>query len=258
MNNDRSQPGTIPSATPVRAVFFDIGGTLAYPHPSFPGLLAQVCREHSLAVTPDDALRVEPAVWARIAQRQDAGRGFSLSRERSREFWLWVYRVFLEELGCGETAAGSLPERLYTTFTRIDSYRLYDDAVPTLARLKGLGLALGIISNWEAWLDQLMAHLEIAHYFDVSVVSGRAGIEKPDAQIFLHALEAVNVRPEEAVHVGDNPRDDVEGAQAVGMRGVLLDRLERFAPVLPGSHPKQEDPLVIRTLLDLPDLLGLP
>jgi putative hydrolase of the HAD superfamily len=251
-------PGAAPQTrTPVRAVFFDIGGTLVYPHPSFPGLLAQVCREDGLAVTPQDAQRVEPAVWARIAQRQDAGRGFSLSPERSQAFWLWVYQVFLEELGYDEVSRDSLPGRLYRTFTRIESYRLYDDALPTLARLKGEGFALGVISNWEGWLARLMAHLEIAHYFDVSVVSGQAGIEKPDPEIFLRALNAANVRPEEALHVGDNPRDDVEGAQAVGIRGVLLDRLDRFAPVLPGSHPEPSQPEVIRTLLELPGLLGL-
>lgn len=64
--------------------------------------------------------------------------------------------MFLEELGCGEASARSLPEWLYATFTRIESYRLYDDAVPTLARLKRLGLTLRVISNWEEWLDQLM------------------------------------------------------------------------------------------------------
>lgn len=256
----------------VRAVFFDIGGTLIHPDPSFAALLARVCRDHGLPVEPRDAERAEPAVWARIAKRTDAGRGFSLSPDRSHGFWLWVYRVFLEELGYARLSHSDLPQRLFNTFTRMESYRLFDDAQPTLARLRDAGYTLGVISNWEQWLEQLMLHLDIAAYFDVTVVSGVAGFEKPDPRIFHRALAEVGMGPETAAHVGDSPHDDVEGAQGVGMLGVLLDRSDRFAPVIPkgsepGTAPQGESFAAfsvapptprIRSLLELPGLLGLP
>jgi putative hydrolase of the HAD superfamily len=250
----------------VRAVFFDIGGTLIHPDPSFAALLARVCRDHGLPVEPSDAERAEPAVWARIAKRTDAGRGFSLSPDRSHGFWLWVYQVFIEELGYGHLGRSDLPQRLFNTFTRMESYRLYDDARPTLARLRSAGYTLGVISNWEQWLGQLMLHLEIASYFDVTIVSGVAGFEKPDPRIFLRALADTGVGPEAAAHVGDSPHDDVEGARRVGMLGVLLDRSDRFAPVIPkGGETNsvtdgESQPATprIQSLLELPGLLGLP
>ena len=76
--------------TQTKIVFFDMGGTLAHPRPSFNGLLAEVCRREGLDVSPDRAILAEPAVWTRIAEQLGGGRGFSLSTDRSREFWFWV------------------------------------------------------------------------------------------------------------------------------------------------------------------------
>jgi putative hydrolase of the HAD superfamily len=250
-------------------VFFDIGGTLAYPHPSFNGLIAQICQAHGVAITLEDAARVEPAVWEHIARRRDAGRGFSLNTEDSQTFWLWVYRTYLTELGHPAAAETELPRRLLETFISSESYRLYEDVLPTLERLREHGFILGVISNWEAWLERLLVDLAIHEYFDVTVVSGSAGVEKPDPQNFQLALQAAGVKPAEAVHVGDNPTDDVAGAAGVGIRGILLDRNDRFAPVLP-KHLVPEiaeapelpgvgaQTMRIRTLPELLDLIGRP
>src|SRR4051794_33674315 len=100
----------------VRVVFFDIGGTLAHPHPSFNGLIAQVCQAHGILVTDDDACRVEPAVWGHIARRREGSSGFSLSKEDSQAFWLWVYQTYLTELGHVAAAETDLPRRLFDTF----------------------------------------------------------------------------------------------------------------------------------------------
>ncbi|MEA2640180.1 MAG: putative hydrolase of the superfamily [Chloroflexota bacterium] len=241
----------------IRAVFFDVGGTLAYPHPSFHGLMAEVCQAHGLMVTPEDAAHAEVGVWEKIARREDAGRGYSASFERSREFWLWVYRTFLEDLGFPEAAQSPLPERLWQTFTRLESYRLFEDSLPTLQAVSGRGLILGVISNWEEWLERLIAGLGIAEFFDVVVISGVHGIEKPDPAIFQLALEKAGVRPEEAIHIGDSPRDDVEGALAVGMRAVLLDRKQAGLMPTWGQKNAMGAATTVRSLLELPALLGI-
>jgi putative hydrolase of the HAD superfamily len=248
-----------PVAQKVQVVFFDVGGTLIHPYPSFTARLAHVCQEFGLPVTPEQTEAAEAAVWARIAQRADAGRGFSLSTDRSREFWLWVYEVFLEELGYARAAHGELPELLLYTFTRPETYRLYADVRPVIQKLRRAGLTLGVISNWEGWLERLMTELGIYGHFQSIAVSGLVGVEKPDPGIFLHALQATGVRPENAIHVGDNPRDDVEGAEAVGIRGVLLDRSHRAAPVMPGHElaARPDDGQRINSLEELPRLLGL-
>jgi putative hydrolase of the HAD superfamily len=240
-----------------RVVFFDMGGTLAYPHPSFHGLIARVCQEHGLAITEEAVARAEPAVWDRIAEREGGARGFTMHPDRSRAFWVWVYETFLGQVGCSADRAGQLATRLFETFVRSESYRLYDDALPTIERIRGAGVAIGVISNWEEWLERLMVDLEIRHHVDVAIVSGLAGYEKPDAEIFQQALAAAGVAPEEAVHVGDSIRDDVEGAEAVGIRGILVDRNGARAAYF-GPTPDRPPPIIVSSLLEVPDLLGLP
>jgi putative hydrolase of the HAD superfamily len=254
-------------AQSVKAVFLDVGGTLAYPHPSFHALIAQVCQAYGLPVTAEEAERVEPRVWGLIAEREDRGRGFSINPERSQEFWHWVYRTFLKELGYPEAAETDLPRRLWETFTRLESYRLYDDALPALQALRQPGVLLAVISNWEEWLEQLMANLGVVEYFDFAVVSGVCGVEKPNREIFELALEQAGVSASEAVHVGDSFKDDVQGAAQVGIRPVLIDRMDRFplrqaSPQMPGSTTSPDsasEPQVdrITSLLELPELLGL-
>jgi putative hydrolase of the HAD superfamily len=243
----------------IRAVFLDVGGTLAYPHPSFHTLIAQVCEDHGLPVTAEQVEQAEPAVWARIAERDDQGSGFTMSVDRSQAFWHFVYQTFLREIGYPDAANTELPQRLFETFIRLENYRVYQDTIPALELLHRSGLTLAVISNWEDWLEQLMASLSIQHYFQFAVISGVCGMEKPDAAIFQHALERAGVAPHEALHVGDSLRQDVEGAEAVGMKAVLIDRGDRsiIRPNSATAPSEPEWPLRIRSLLELPGLLGL-
>ena len=118
----------------------------------------------------------------------------------------------------------------------------------TLARLEAAGLQLGIVSNFEEWLERLLEQLGVTRFFDVRIISGVEGVEKPDPRIFRLALERTGVEPHESAYVGDNPEFDTEPAEALGMLGVLIDRRGRF-PDHPGPR--------IATLDDLPAVLGL-
>jgi putative hydrolase of the HAD superfamily len=138
-----------------------------------------------------------------------------------------------------------LVEEMYSTFSSSASYRLFDDVLPALEELTEMGYRLGLISNFEEWLEEMLVELEVGHLFDISVISGFEGIEKPDAEIYRRALEKAGVDPSFAVHVGDSPANDVEPAREVGITAVLLDRYNRY----PDARPR------VRSLDDLPDLL---
>jgi putative hydrolase of the HAD superfamily len=154
------------------------------------------------------------------------GELWSTSPERSRAFWDRVYGRLLDELGVPfESGVAGL---IYGTFTDLANYRLFEDVLPTLERLEAAGLTLGVVSNFEEWLERLLESLHVTRYFDVRVISGVEGVEKPDPKIFRLALDRIGVEPEEAVYVGDSVHFDVEPATAVGMLGVLLDRRGRF------------------------------
>jgi putative hydrolase of the HAD superfamily len=117
--------------------------------------------------------------------------------------------------------------RIYGTFTDLGNYRLFDDVLPALDRLAADGVRLGVVSNFEEWLERLLESLEVTRYFEVRVISGVEGVEKPDPKIFRLAVDRMRVEPEEAAFVGDSVHFDVEPATALGMLGVLLDRRGR-------------------------------
>ncbi|MFL5799917.1 MAG: HAD family hydrolase [Actinomycetota bacterium] len=231
----------------IRAVLFDAGETLLSAHPSFPELLATTLRtEGHDHVTPGlihDQVRLVGPLFEEATKQ---GRLWSTSAEESLAFWSELYRVLLGALGVPFTE--ELARTLYGTFTDVANYRLFDDALPVLAKLRDAGLRLGLISNFEQWLERLLEHLEVTDFFEVRVISGVEGMEKPDPKIFRLALDRMGVAPEHAAYVGDNVTYDVEPAAALGMTGVLLDRRGR-----------NEDfqGLRIASLDELPGVLGL-
>jgi signal transduction histidine kinase len=85
------------------------------------------------------------------------------------------------------------------------------------------------VSNFEAWLDDLLVDLDVRDLFDVRVISGIEGIEKPDPRIYELALSRAAVEANEVVYVGDIPEFDVDPPAALGMFPVLIDRRQRHA-----------------------------
>jgi putative hydrolase of the HAD superfamily len=233
----------------IRAVFFDAGETLLHPHPSFAELFAEVVREHGREVDPARVQEVVSAYSKRFTDTVVSGEGrlWSTSPERSKEMWRGMYEAFFRELGIGGDHE-RLFDALYSRFTNVSSYRLHADAIPTLDRLTATDLVLGLISNFEAWLERLLESLEVQHYFDVTVISGVEGVEKPDPEIFRIALERAGVQAGEAVYVGDHPFFDVEAARETGMIPVLVDRRNR--------HP-DVDAIRVPSLEDLPAAIGV-
>jgi putative hydrolase of the HAD superfamily len=218
----------------LKIVFFDAGETILHPHPSFPEIFAAVCREAGHEVTPAEVEAVQERLAPHLMdlelneEDEDARpyAGSSLDESEARRFWMYLYRRFVVELRLEDEA---LPRHLFDRFSDPSTYRLFDDVTSTLRDLRAAGLRLGVISNFERWLVDLLVELDVGHLFDVVMVSGIAGVEKPHPRIYEAALEEAGLAPHEAVHVGDSPVMDAEPAAAIGMKVVLLDRAGRYA-----------------------------
>lgn len=236
----------------VDAVFFDAGETILRPHPSFVELFAATCRAEGLDVTAEQVAdvreRLAPDLLDLIREAEQDGHlvgaaVMSGSEDESRAYWIYLYTRFLRELGIDDEG---LAERLFATFRSVSSYKLYDDVEATLDRLRGAGYDLGLISNFERWLEQLLVELEVGRAFRTTVISGVEGVAKPDPAIFELALERAGVDASRAVYIGDSPEMDIRPATAVGMSAVLLDRAGRHGGA--GGH-------VISSLSELPEVL---
>ena len=104
--------------------------------------------------------------------------------------------------------------------------------LPVLEELSERGLALAVVSNWDSFLPELLELQGLSGFFRTVSVSAIEGTGKPEAEIFRRTCARLAVEPEAALHVGDSPRDDYEGARGAGLRAVLLDRADRH-PHLP-------------------------
>jgi putative hydrolase of the HAD superfamily len=227
------------------AVFFDAGETLVHPHPSFPDLFARILVREGHEVSPEAIRDRIHVVSDRFREAARTNELWTTSPERSRRFWHEVYAIFLRDIGIVDTR---LADTCYREFTDLANYSLFEDVLPALKLLDEADLTLGVISNFEEWLERLLEQLGVRSYFAVRVISGVEGLEKPDPKIFQLAMERAGVEPGRSVYVGDNPEFDVDPALAVGMFPVLIDRRGRF-PDAPGAR--------IASLEELPEVLGL-
>ena len=226
-----------------RAVMFDVGETLVHPVPSFPELFARIVGEAGHRRDADDVVAASAAVRQRFSEASRDGVLWTLTPESSRAFWLEVYELMLESLEL--PAADGLRERLYAGFTDLTNYDLFDDVAVALDELAGTGVTLGIVSNYEAWLEDLLGRLGVRDRFPVRVISGLEGLEKPDPRIYRLALQRAEAQAHATAFVGDNPEFDVAPPAALGMFPVLIDRRER--------HPDHAG----ARITDLRDLVGV-
>ena len=227
------------------AVFFDAGETLVHPHPSFPDLFARILVREGHEVSPEAIRDRIHVVSDRFREAARTNELWTTSPEKSRRFWHEVYAIFLRDIGIVDDR---LADTCYREFTDLANYSLFDDVLPALELLGEADLTLGVISNFEEWLERLLEQLGVSSYFAVRVISGVEGLEKPDPRIFQLAMERAGVEPGRSVYVGDNPEFDVDPALAVGMFPVLIDRRDRF-PDAPGCR--------IASLEELPEVLGM-
>ena len=211
---------------PLRAVLFDVGETLVHPAPSFPELFSVVVAAEGHARSPEAVIDASRAVFHRFSEAARDVELWTTSPERSARFWKSVYERMLGELDIPDD--GHLSDVLYATFTDPANYELFDDVEPALDELEAAGLVLAIVSNFEAWLEDLLGRLGVRDRFGVRVISGREGVEKPDLRIFELALERLSIEAADAMYVGDNPEFDVVPAATLGMTPVLIDRRGRY------------------------------
>ncbi|KAJ2043778.1 hypothetical protein GGI13_000540 [Coemansia sp. RSA 455] len=115
-------------------------------------------------------------------------------------------------------------DQLISRFATSQGYTMFADVPRVLSYLQRKEIKLGVISNMDETAESILRSLGIRRYFDFVLTSINVGIEKPDPKIFELALSAVNVRPYDALHVGDSERLDYLPARSVGMEARLVDR----------------------------------
>jgi putative hydrolase of the HAD superfamily len=206
---------------PLRAVVFDVDFTIAKPGPDLgPEGYRRLGERFGLSLDPTRYDEARAAAISELKRHPEL--------DHDEEIWVLFTERIIEGMGgSGDTYACAV--EMTRAWEHAHHFELYEDALPALEDLRRRGLKLGLLSNTSRDLPEFVAH----HGLDVDAVltSHAHGKTKPHETIFRALLERLEVAPGEAAMVGDQVEDDVEGARAVGMRAVLLDRDGRYPDV---------------------------
>jgi putative hydrolase of the HAD superfamily len=203
----------------LRAVLFDVDFTLARPGPELgPEGYVRAGARHGLTLEP---ARYEAA---RDAALVDLRRHPEL--EHDDEIWFRFTERIVRGMGGDADSAYDCAVEITRGWERHENFELYDDVQDALAALRSGGLRIGLVSNSARDVREFARH----HGLDVDagISSFHHGRTKPHASIFRAVLELLGVEPDEAAMVGDTIADDIEGALALGMRAILVDREGRY------------------------------
>jgi len=223
----------------LKAVLFDVDFTLFRPGPELgPEGYRRLGERHGLTLEP---ARYEEARLHAVEVVQQHP-----ELVHDEEIWIAFTEQIMLGMGGESGRCRACAVAMVREWERHENFHLYEDALPVLDALRRHGLRLGLISNGQRDLVEFAEHhrLEV----DIAVGSTDHGRIKPHPSIFERTLAALEVGASEAVMVGDSYADDIEGARALGMRAILVDR--------DGYYPDEPDR--IDTLLALPAALGLP
>ena len=209
--------------TSPKAVFFDIGGTLLFADPPVPDVFATVARRlgHNITVRDVEPCMADVDAYYQHEYLRDGD--FWCVHERAVQIWLDMYAMMADYCGIRE-GVDELTQAVYDDYLLPQNWSLFPDVEACLRGLKRRGFRLGVISNWDASLEGLLRSLGMLPYFDEVIASAAVNARKPHRAIFEIALERMGVSADEAVHVGDLPEADGEGASSAGLRPVLIDR----------------------------------
>jgi HAD superfamily hydrolase (TIGR01549 family) len=201
----------------LRAVLVDVDFTLSRPGPELgPDAYRRVGDAHGLDLDPGRYEAARMAAFADLRMHPEL--------EHDEEIWIAFTEDIVRGMGGDAAGARACAVEIVRRWENHANFDLYEDAIPVLETLRLHELRIGLISNGQRDLEDFARH----HALDVDVAVGSKshGRTKPHASIFETALASLGVATGEAVMVGDSFKDDIEGARALGLRAIVLDRDE--------------------------------
>lgn len=222
----------------LKAVLFDVYGTLAGFDPPREQIQAQALERFGLEVTAS-GIDAGYHMADEFMTRQNATKPVRTMNAKEQ----WAFFARFEQLvlqGSGHEVELSLSGEIWSE-VRKQEYRiaLFPDVIEGLDRIRAFGLGVGVVSNMNSTSQRLCDDMGLTGHVDFAVTSGETGVEKPNRRIFEAALVEADVSADEAAFVGDQIESDIYGAEQAGLRPILIDRYNGHAGYK--SHPRVTD-----------------
>ena len=236
-----------------RLLCLDAGFTILTPRDTLADALEGVLVEHGHPATQEEMRAAWEATdrWFWDEYHRPGNDTWS-DDARIDDYWRRYHSVLLQRLGVD--ARREVLDRILASQFAADAWEAYPDVEPMLREVRGMGVRIGVVSDWGSNLRDVVAGLGLDRHLDFVLPSGAVGVAKPNPAFFRLALDAAGVRADEAVMVGDSYRADVRGAWSAGMDAVWLDRHEGIS-ITPSDEPMPTDVRRIRSLEEVPAIV---
>jgi HAD superfamily hydrolase (TIGR01549 family) len=235
-------------SNPIKAVLFDLDGTLRHHIPAAGDVFVEYARSIGLHISEEDFIRAEHWVHHYFAFSLEIQADGRLFKDDQRSFWVNFTKRRLVALGIGTAQAVELAPQASAYMEEFYKPEVHvpPDVCPLLEFLKRSGYVLGVVSNREEPYHDEIKSIKLDSYFQFVLAGGEVNSFKPQALIFERALELAGTSAQETMYIGDNYFADVVGARRAGLIPVLYDPISLFPDA--GCA-------IIKSFAELPDLL---
>ncbi len=215
--------------TNINTIFFDAADTLFFIERGLGNTYASVAKKHGANPNPNQLKKAFSKAFTTAPPLAFGGVSDLERKALEKGYWRDIVENVYEEVGMFEEFDAHFDE-LFEVF-RADAWAIFPETKEVLETLKEKNYKLGIISNFDSRVYDVMNNLEIQEYFDTFVISSEAGHAKPDPNIFHLALKEIGVDPKGCLHIGDNIQNDFHGPRALGIQALLLDRENEYESI---------------------------
>jgi len=207
----------------IKAVLFDLYGTLVGFEPSRFVIQSQVVKKYDLFLTEAGVSKGYFLADKFMAEQNAVNPIRSMSIVEKEEFFARYEQLVLS--GDELEVELSLCKKIFKELQNIPySMVLYEDVIPTLNSLRKLNFKLGLISNMDKSGSEILDEFNLSSYMDVCITSKEAKVEKPDSKIFNAALSKLDIDATSSMYIGDQILSDIQGAKNSKMIPILIDR----------------------------------
>ncbi|KAM3621881.1 uncharacterized protein V6R79_017458 [Siganus canaliculatus] len=221
---------------PLRWVLWDVKDTLLKVRASVGEQYCQEAERMGLSISP---VEVEAAFLQAYRHQSSRFPNYGVTQGlNGQSWWIAVVQDTFSRCKVQDPALlNTMATNLYHNFCSAENWEVFPDSQKALESCSSLGLKLGVVSNFDIRLKEILRGCGLLSHFSFLITSEEAGVAKPSPLIFEQALQKCGVPASSVAHVGDRYTKDYLASRSLGIHGFLLDRHNRHhKPGVPQEH----------------------
>ena len=218
----------------IKAVFFDIYGTIADFFPPKEEIQINVAEKFNITLDKDKILDAYKLANNFLVKQNSIFPIRKMNDEQKLNFFSEYEKIIIDNSGSNVDVG--LAKNIWVEITKQKyDLKIFPDLIQCINVLRDMGLILGLSSNINMSGKKIAEKLGVSSYFNYVFTSEDLGYEKPNKMIFEKSLDIAKLTPSEVVFIGDQVESDILGAKNANILPILLDRhnnYENYSEVL--------------------------